>query len=108
MTDTTTFYVPFDAIKPPLIAANSVDVNAAEQTKLVDVGTCHAWKAEVTEGGTWCSVDDVHIGTNGGDNYMHLDIDRNDTGKSRTAKIKLSTTDNTNASCEITVYQSRY
>ena len=39
---------------------------------------------------------------------MHLDVDRNDTGKSRTAKIKLSTTDNTNASCEITVYQSRY
>ena len=38
MTDTTTFYVPFDAIKPPLIAANNVDVNAAEETKLVDVG----------------------------------------------------------------------
>ena len=108
MSKETIFYVPFDAIMPPLIAANNVDVNAAEQTKLVDVGTCHAWKAEVSEGGTWCSVDDVHIDTNGGDNYMHVSVDRNDTGKSRTAKIKLSTTDNTNASCEITVYQSRY
>lgn len=108
MTDTTTFYVPFDAIKPPLIAANSVDVNAAEQTVTVDVGTCYKWEAKVTEGGTWCAIDSVKVDTNGGDNYMHLDIDRNDTGKSRTAKIKLSTTDNTNASCEITVYQSRY
>ena len=108
MTDTTTFYVPFDAIKPPLIAANSVDVNAAEQTVTVDVGTCYKWEAKVTEGGTWCAIDSVKVDTNGGDNYMHLDVDRNDTGKSRTAKIKLSTTDNTNASCEITVYQSRY
>ena len=107
-TGTTTFYVPFDAIKPPLIAANNVDVNAAEQTKRVNVGTCDTWKAEVTEGGTWCAIDSVKVDTNSGDNYMNLDIDRNDTGKSRTAKIKLSTTGNTNASCEITVYQSRY
>ena len=83
-------------------------MRAAEQTVTVDVGTCYKWEAKVTEGGTWCAIDSVTVYTNGGDNYMHLDVDRNDTGKSRTAKIKLSTTDNTNASCEITVYQSRY
>lgn len=104
----TTFYVPFDSIFPPLIAANNVDVDASARVVRVDVGTCHKWTATVTEGADWCSVDDINVDSSHLQNYMHVGIDRNDTGKSRTAKIKLSTTDNTNASCEITVYQSRY
>ena len=112
----TTFYVPFDAIMPPLIAASyapgvSDSFTASAGTKKIIVGiAAHTWKAEVVEGGSWCTLDQNSkvMSTNGGENSIVVEAAANNTGASRTAIVRFTTTDGTNESFDFRVYQARY
>ena len=112
----TTFYVPFDSIMPPLIAASYAeedrgDFTARADTKTIIVGVAaHTWKAEVVEGGSWCTLDQnsKQTSTNGGKNSIVVEAAANNTGASRTAIVRFATTDGTNESFDFRVYQARY
>ena len=112
----TTFYVPFDAIMPPLIAASyapgvSDSFTASAGAKKIIVGiAAHTWKAEVVEGGSWCTLDQNSkvTSTNGGENSIVVEAAANNTGASRTAIVRFTTTDGTNESFDFRVYQARY
>lgn len=103
----TTFYVPFDAIMPPLIAANDEDFSAREEARRIDVGTSRLWSAKVVDGGSWCTLDDQVVDINGGKNSIVVNVAKNDTGASRTAIVRLTTNDG-KGSCDVKIYQARY
>ncbi len=107
VTRETTFYVPFDAIMPPLIAANDEDFSAREEARRIDVGTSRLWSAKVVDGGSWCTLDDQVVDINGGKNSIVVNVAKNDTGASRTAIVRLTTNDG-KESCDVKIYQARY
>lgn len=107
VTRETTFYVPFDAIMPPLIAANDEDFSAREEARRIDVGTSRLWSAQVVDGGSWCTLDDQVVDINGGKNSIVVNVAKNDTGASRTAIVRLTTNDG-KGSCDVKIYQARY
>lgn len=112
----TTFYVPFDAIMPPLIAASYApdyrgDFTASAGAKKIIVGVYgRSWDAKVVEGGSWCTLDQSskETSTNGGENSIFVEAAANNTGASRTAIVRFTTTDGTNKSFDFRVYQARY
>ncbi len=116
VTRETTFYVSFAAIMPPLIAASydtdyRGDFTASAGAKKIIVGVYgRSWDAKVVEGGSWCTLDQSskQTSTNGGENSIFVEAAANNTGASRTAIVRFTTTDGTNKSFDFRVYQARY
>ena len=116
VTRETTFYVSFAAIMPPLIAASYApdyrgDFTASAGAKKIIVGVYgRSWDAKVVEGGSWCTLDQSskQTSTNGGENSIFVEAAANNTGASRTAIVRFTTTDGTNESFDFRVYQARY
>ena len=116
VTRETTFYVSFAAIMPPLIAASydtdyRGDFTASAGAKKIIVGVYgRSWDAKVVEGGSWCTLDQSSkvTSTNGGENSIFVEAAANNTGASRTAIVRFTTTDGTNESFDFRVYQARY
>lgn len=103
----TTFYVPFDAIMPPLIAANDLEFNAAGAFQTMRIGTCNRWTA--SSDSSWCHINNTSGTPSDGGSSIRVTVDPNTTGADRTAYITLSTTNAAkNESIKVEVFQSRY
>ena len=103
----TTFYVPFNAIMPPLIAANDLEFNAAGAFQTMKIGTCNSWTA--SSDSSWCHIEKTSGTPSDGGSSIRVTVDPNTTGADRTAYITLSTTNAAqNESIKVEVFQSRY
>lgn len=85
------------------VTPTSVDVDEKAYTKIIEIKSNAAWKAEVEAGKPWVKVADA---TGTGEKNITLNIDAN-TSAARTAKLTIKTTAGTgDVTAEITINQS--